>query len=162
MCVQWKTPDDKQRNCPKHIEFHFENKFEKFVNLDGFNIQIFHYARSHEGQIILVYLYDCKLHTSKVCLMTSGRICLCFVTFRCAVLCSGSIAGILIKYGDWELWYECLTALQLPGVCVYLFLVLMCLAVHRNTLCKRPNFLFRYKTFLNFPYDTKSVLLTFL
>jgi len=28
-CVQWKTPDDGQRNCPKHVEFHSENKFEK-------------------------------------------------------------------------------------------------------------------------------------
>jgi hypothetical protein len=22
LCVQWKTPDDGQRNCPKHVEFH--------------------------------------------------------------------------------------------------------------------------------------------
>jgi hypothetical protein len=22
--VQWKTPDDEQRNCPKHVEFHFK------------------------------------------------------------------------------------------------------------------------------------------
>jgi hypothetical protein len=21
LCVQWKTPDDVQRNCPKHVEF---------------------------------------------------------------------------------------------------------------------------------------------
>ena len=27
------------------------------------------------------------------------------VTFRCAVLRSGNTAGILIKYGDLELWY---------------------------------------------------------
>jgi hypothetical protein len=25
--VQWITPDDGQRNCPKHVEFHFQNKF---------------------------------------------------------------------------------------------------------------------------------------
>jgi predicted DNA-binding ArsR family transcriptional regulator len=31
--VQWKTPDDGQRNCPKHVEFHFKNKFEKLVHL---------------------------------------------------------------------------------------------------------------------------------
>ena len=24
--VQWITPDDGQRNCPKHVEFHFQNK----------------------------------------------------------------------------------------------------------------------------------------
>jgi len=22
LCVQWKTPDDGQRNCPKHVEFY--------------------------------------------------------------------------------------------------------------------------------------------
>jgi len=27
--VQWKTPDDGQRNCPKHIKFLDKNKFEK-------------------------------------------------------------------------------------------------------------------------------------
>ena len=26
-----KTPDDGQRNCPKHVEFHSKNKFEKSV-----------------------------------------------------------------------------------------------------------------------------------
>jgi hypothetical protein len=33
--VQWKTPDDGQRNCPKHVEFHSKNKFEKLVRLVG-------------------------------------------------------------------------------------------------------------------------------
>jgi hypothetical protein len=37
--VQWNTPDDKQRNCPKYVEFHSKNKFEKLVHLIGFNIQ---------------------------------------------------------------------------------------------------------------------------
>jgi len=37
--VQWKTPDDGQRNCPKHVEFHSKNKFEKFVHLLGFIIR---------------------------------------------------------------------------------------------------------------------------
>jgi len=35
LCVQWKTPDDGQRNCPKHVEFHFKNKLEKLVHLVG-------------------------------------------------------------------------------------------------------------------------------
>jgi len=38
-CVQWKTPDDGQRNCPKHVEFHSKNKSEKFVLLVGFIIR---------------------------------------------------------------------------------------------------------------------------
>ena len=29
LCSEWKTPDDGKRNCPKHVEFHSKNKFEK-------------------------------------------------------------------------------------------------------------------------------------
>ena len=35
-----KTPDDGQRNCPKHVEFYSNNKFEKLMNLVGFIIRI--------------------------------------------------------------------------------------------------------------------------
>ena len=38
-CVQWKIPDDGQRNCPKHVEFHFKTKFDKLVHLVGFIIR---------------------------------------------------------------------------------------------------------------------------
>ena len=31
--VQWKTPDDGQRNCPKHVEFLDKNKSGKLVRL---------------------------------------------------------------------------------------------------------------------------------
>ena len=34
-----KTPVDGQRNCPKHVDFHSKNKFEKLVNLVGFIIR---------------------------------------------------------------------------------------------------------------------------
>ena len=37
--VQWKTPDDGQRNCLKHVEFYSKNKFEKLVHLVGFIIR---------------------------------------------------------------------------------------------------------------------------
>ena len=33
LCVQWKTPDDGQRNCSKHVEFYYKNTFEKLVHL---------------------------------------------------------------------------------------------------------------------------------
>jgi len=36
LCVQCKTPDDRQRYCPKHVEFYSKNKFEKSVHLVGF------------------------------------------------------------------------------------------------------------------------------
>ena len=38
-CVQWNTPDDGQKNCPKHVEFHSNNKFEGLVHLVGFIIR---------------------------------------------------------------------------------------------------------------------------
>ena len=46
-----KTHHDGQRNCPKHVEFYFKNKFEKLVYLVGFIIRIYHDARSPERQI---------------------------------------------------------------------------------------------------------------
>jgi len=36
LCVQWRTHVDGQRNCPKHVEFHSKNKFEKLVHLVWF------------------------------------------------------------------------------------------------------------------------------
>jgi len=50
LCVQWKTPDDGQRNCPKHVEFYSKYKFEKLVHIVGFIIRIYHDARSPERQ----------------------------------------------------------------------------------------------------------------
>jgi len=51
LCVQWITPDDRQRNCLKHAEFYSTNKFEKLVHLIGFIIRIYHNAQSPECQI---------------------------------------------------------------------------------------------------------------
>jgi len=45
-----KTPDDGQRNCPKHVEFYSENKFEKSVHLVGFITRIYHDAQSPKRQ----------------------------------------------------------------------------------------------------------------
>jgi len=39
LCVQWETPDDGQRNCPKYVEFYSKYKFEKLVHLVGFSIR---------------------------------------------------------------------------------------------------------------------------
>jgi len=46
-----KTSDDGQRNCPKHVEFHSKNKFEKLVHIVGFVVRSYHDARSAERQI---------------------------------------------------------------------------------------------------------------
>jgi len=52
--VKWKTPDDGQKNCPKHVEFYYKNKFEKLVHLVGFIIRIYHDARAPERTIACV------------------------------------------------------------------------------------------------------------
>ena len=41
LCVQWKTADDGQRNCPKDVEFYSKNKFENVVHLVGFIIRMY-------------------------------------------------------------------------------------------------------------------------
>ena len=50
LCIQWKTPDDGERNCPKHAEFYSKNKFEKLVLLVGFIMTIYYDAWSPERQ----------------------------------------------------------------------------------------------------------------
>jgi len=57
LCVQWKTPDDGQRKCPKHAEFYSKNKFEKLVHLVGFIIRIYHDARSRERECLFFFCF---------------------------------------------------------------------------------------------------------
>jgi len=39
LCVQWKTPFDGHRKCPKNVEFHSKNNFEKLLHRVGFIIR---------------------------------------------------------------------------------------------------------------------------
>jgi hypothetical protein len=59
LCGQWKTPDDGQRNCPKHVEFHSKNYFEKLVHLVGFNIRI-------RTVILSSFLHACHTTTLRI------------------------------------------------------------------------------------------------
>jgi len=63
--VQWKTPDDGQRNCPKHVEFYSRNKFEKLMHIVGFIIRIYHDARSPERQNLLYFMLVYNYYGSK-------------------------------------------------------------------------------------------------
>ena len=67
LCLQWKTPDDWQRNCPKHVEFYSKNKFVKLVYLVDFIIRIYHDARSAELQMfhIIVEVFTFQHITTK-------------------------------------------------------------------------------------------------
>jgi len=59
--VQWKTPDDGQKNCPKHVEFYSKNKVGKLVHLIGVIIRIYHDVRSSESQFLNVGPYRAPL-----------------------------------------------------------------------------------------------------
>ena len=51
LCVQCWSPDDGQRDCPKHVEFYSKNKFEELVHLVGFIVRIYHDSQPSECQI---------------------------------------------------------------------------------------------------------------
>jgi hypothetical protein len=51
------TPDDGQANGPKHVEFHFKNKFAKISASSWIYCkEICHDARSHEREIVHSFL----------------------------------------------------------------------------------------------------------
>jgi len=62
-CVQWKTPDDGQRNCPKLVEYHSKNKFEKLVHLVGFvirNLTYYLLGRIHFAEYVTPSPRECS------------------------------------------------------------------------------------------------------
>jgi hypothetical protein len=52
LCVQYLTPDDVHKTCPKHVEFYSKNTFEKLVQIFGFITTICDDARSSICQIL--------------------------------------------------------------------------------------------------------------
>jgi len=65
MSVQWKTPDDGQRNCPKHAEIYSKNKFGK-ISSRGW----FYYKNINICRLLLFIVYVDKmrvLFTVSIC-----------------------------------------------------------------------------------------------
>jgi hypothetical protein len=93
LCVQWKSPDDGQRNCPKHVEFHSKNKFEKFVHPVCFIIRnllrilmlftaVFCFTWSLLTSVTRTHSYFSRLcHRTAWCMSTVHDYWLCFVTW---------------------------------------------------------------------------------
>ena len=67
LCVQWKTTDNGQRNCPKHVEFYSKNKFEKLVHLIGFIIRIVKYLSVFVCWLAYMYVCHFSLNSIPVC-----------------------------------------------------------------------------------------------
>jgi len=51
--VQWRTPDDGQRNCQKHVEFLDKNKVGKISVSVGIKKEICYNTWSHEHKIVI-------------------------------------------------------------------------------------------------------------
>jgi len=69
--VQWKTPDDGQRDCPNHVEFQSKNKFEKLVHLSWFYYKKFfcnsseislYQQKAWNGSYKCTYIQDCQYY----------------------------------------------------------------------------------------------------
>jgi hypothetical protein len=73
LSVQWITPDDGQRNCPKHADFHFQNEFEKLVHLVGFIV------RKHYLGVCLAGLQKTTINLISLCL---GRDSNCYYPIK--------------------------------------------------------------------------------
>jgi hypothetical protein len=86
-CTVKKTPDDGQRNCPKHVEFHAKTKFVKLVHLVRFT--------TNKSEIAI---YG-RLGQHNLCFLGGFVTCL----LRCLVPYSGS-----------QYWQPCYIMANLP------------------------------------------------
>jgi hypothetical protein len=72
-------------SCPKHVEFHFQNKFEKFVHVVGFIIRK-HYKHVYDYAAFYVYAYYCGLKMAQCLTETYSPICYNKLTFSTELL----------------------------------------------------------------------------
>ena len=65
LCVQWKTPDDGQRNCPKHVVFQSKIKiFEKLVQIFASIIRnLSRFTTTWTSNFVLIVIFvSCELY----------------------------------------------------------------------------------------------------
>ena len=77
LCAQWKTPDDGQKNCPKHVEFHSKNKFEKLTQVCWQLSSRFGMFYPDPARKLSVNLYDichCCVYSEKLLMMDRGTV----------------------------------------------------------------------------------------
>jgi hypothetical protein len=73
LCVQWKSPDEGQSNCLKHVEFHSKNKFEKLYSFQawsGWNFLIMLASSQHN----LYDIYHCCVYSEELLMMEVGTV----------------------------------------------------------------------------------------
>jgi hypothetical protein len=88
LCVQWKTPDDEHRNCPKYVQFHSKNKFEKLVHLVCFiirNLSRCTVTWTPRAKILLSAVHNANFNNI---LMSSQKRNVCGMNFTASTWCA--------------------------------------------------------------------------
>ena len=117
LCVQWKTPDDGHRNCPKHVEFYSKNKLEELVHLVGFIIRttIFYYLiywlqvsviRPSSGHLYLKFKTS---YMSPLGTAVAQWLRCCATNRKVALLIPAGVSGFFIDIKYFRSYYD-------PGV----------------------------------------------
>jgi len=103
LCVQWKSSDDGQRNCPKHVDLYFKNEFEKLVHLVAL-------------VIIIINIMDWTLWS-----VPSPELQLLAPTLLRSSNCSPSLWSVLVWFQkDSVLWHSLQVWKPVPSVFIYL------------------------------------------
>jgi hypothetical protein len=71
LCVQWKTPDDGQRDCPKHVEFHPDPAQKLSTNLYDI-YRMFYPDPARKLSTNLYDIYHCCVYSEKLLMMGKG------------------------------------------------------------------------------------------
>jgi hypothetical protein len=69
-CLQWITPDDGHRRCPKHVGFYDKNKLWILMHLVGYFYETYHDARPPEHKVLKCCWYFFYMH-SVICILTA-------------------------------------------------------------------------------------------
>ena len=112
LCVQWKTPYDGQRNCPKHVEFHSKNKFEKLVHLIGFllrNLSRCTVTWTSNPSASQHHIFFCRFrqpHVSASKKAIIGINTTVMLYSCCLIRCGLSLYSVLVLRGSIEYWLQ--------------------------------------------------------
>ena len=144
LCLQWKTPDDGQRNSSKHVEFYSKNKFEKLVHLVGIIIKNLsrctvtwtsNYITMHghmNGRYIVqpgagAHHVSCKMCTEVSCFEIKTPLCDSehWLHLGPWLITSGGLTPLVMMFLFCDVLLSIAVSLHLPTKYNFIFVVLM-------------------------------------
>jgi len=98
VCTVKKTPDDRQRNCPKHVGVYSKNKFEKLVHLVGFIIRTFYFVRALNPRRIFPTSVIAATFDFRNRISTTRRVCDFFVLEQPNIKINAILCGRFVSH----------------------------------------------------------------